>query len=542
MKELHLSEEDSDDDPRDSDDNNDGGGLDETKQYVPDQGGEEAEASGSKPDNPTADPPTIPDRSGNPNGSNPGDPVGNAPPGKPTTSKGKGPNDESSGKAPAPKVQLSAAALGVQDRARSTLFNAATLAQAVGSEEDTVRRLENYTGLLTGLQKLVGTMASGYEAATEDIRSLVASMLNQATLRDRNFVAESSQALADLTVKYQQAMSQGGSLQEQLASWDQVREAGIALSRKITALISEEGSTASGEIFKTLLPACFQHICVRTEATFAELNANLPSLLCRFVTPDQAGHILASIFTCLCNYNTEICGMAMAQTVVPVYTIPNTYRVQQSLWESMCWIIPGIARTGASAPRSAVSAATGNTAMGQPSTVPDAGRSGSRGTGTTGQSGPQGVKASSTHRTASEGARPLGILPAGSKWVVFHNWAPTYDLTGDGEPTDITPLVTSTPIKAAQVPERRFSGNKLNACKIQASHLIFDMQDRQEKAWRDIEAGNQAAIHDRTSSNDPGSGGKRPHGLPVSLPNLVGAVQPTGASGGTPASSPHGTK
>ena len=37
--------------------------------------------------------------------------------------------------------------------------------------------------------------------------------------------------------------------------------------------------------------------------------------------------------------------MAMAQTVVPVYTIPNTYRVQQSLWESLCRIIPGIART-----------------------------------------------------------------------------------------------------------------------------------------------------------------------------------------------------
>ena len=50
------------------------------------------------------------------------------------------------------------------------------------------------------------------------------------------------------------------------------------------------------------------------------------------MTPDQAGHILASIFTCLCNYNTEIYGMAMAQTIVPVYTIPNTYRVQQSLW------------------------------------------------------------------------------------------------------------------------------------------------------------------------------------------------------------------
>ena len=37
----------------------------------------------------------------------------------------------------------------------------------------------------------------------------------------------------------------------------------------------------------------------------------------------------------MCNYNTEMCGMAMAQAVVPVYTIPNTYRVQQSLEEYM---------------------------------------------------------------------------------------------------------------------------------------------------------------------------------------------------------------
>ena len=59
---------------------------------------------------------------------------------------------------------------------------------------------------------------------------------------------------------------------------------------------------------------------VQTEATFSEVNATLPSLLCRFVAPDQARQIKASIFTCLCNYNTEICGMAMAQTVVPVYT------------------------------------------------------------------------------------------------------------------------------------------------------------------------------------------------------------------------------
>ena len=194
-------------------------------------------------------------------------------------------------------------------------------------------------------------MARGYEVATEDVRSLVASTLDVATQRDRTLVAGASQALADWTAKYQHAMSQGEnqSMHDQLAHWDRVREAGIALSRHITTLTTEhEQGTASSEIFQTLIPACFQCIRARTEATLSEVNASLPSLLCRFIAPDQAGQIMASIFTCLCNYNTEICGMAMAQTVVPVYTIPNTYRVQQSLWESLCQIIPGIARTSGS--------------------------------------------------------------------------------------------------------------------------------------------------------------------------------------------------
>ena len=53
--------------------------------------------------------------------------------------------------------------------AQSTLFGAAALVQAMGTEEDTVRCLENYTGLLVELQNLVVTMASRNEAATEDI-------------------------------------------------------------------------------------------------------------------------------------------------------------------------------------------------------------------------------------------------------------------------------------------------------------------------------------------------------------------------------------
>ena len=230
------------------------------------------------------------------------------------------------------------------------LFRGAALAQAMGSEEEeeVTRHLENYTGLLDGFQKLVGVMANGYEDATEDIRCLVASTLDAATEQDRTFVAGSSQALATWTTTYQEAMSQGesGSIPDQLARWDRVREAGIALSRQVTSLtIAHNLSSTSGEIFQHLLPACFDRVQLQTEATFSTLNASLPTLLCRFVHPDQAGQIFSSIFTCMCNYNTEVCGMAMAQTVVPVYTIPNTYQVQQSLWESLCWIIPGIAHT-----------------------------------------------------------------------------------------------------------------------------------------------------------------------------------------------------
>ena len=91
-------------------------------------------------------------------------------------------------------------------------------------------------------------MRSGYEAATEDIQSLVASTLDVATQRDCAFVAGASQALAKWTEKYQQAMSQeeDQSLYDQLACWDQVRKAGITLSQKITSLTTDyEPGTAS---------------------------------------------------------------------------------------------------------------------------------------------------------------------------------------------------------------------------------------------------------------------------------------------------------
>ena len=525
------SESESSDDDDDDDDD-----LDETKRYYEDQK-DQGEGTGeptSKPSSPKAvniGPTAVPEDAGNPIGSGLDAPSGNAPLTKPGATKGKGSSNESFGKAPASKLQLSAAALGVQERARSTLFDAAALAQATSTEEDTVRHLENYTGLLTGLQKLAVTMASGYEAATEDVRSLVASTLDVATQRDCNFVAGASQALADWTAKYQHAMSQGEnqSMHDQLARWDQVWEARIALSHHITTLTTEhEQSTVSGEIFQTLIPACFQHIQVRTEATFSEVNATLPSLLCRFVALDQAGQIMASIFTCLCNYNTEICGMAMAQTVVPVYTIPNTYRVQQSLWESLCRIIPGITHTSGSDLLSFEPTACRNIPVGQPNTAPGTGNSGSPGTGTVGLGNPQYVAVSLTtcEKDVTQAICPTGLpdgIPlVGSKWALFPPYVPTVNLANDGDPPDTNPPETSTPIKATPESGKRHSKKKLNLSKIEATHLIFDMRDRQEKARKSVESEDEAAVPDRTAGKGSGSGRELPHGLPATLPDRPG--------------------
>ena len=265
LGDLMLSEPEDESESESSDDDDNDEDLNETKWYYEDQE-EGIGESGSKLSSPKAvntDPAAVLESAGNPTGSRPDAPSGNTPPTKPGCTKGRGPSSEGSSKAPASKLQFSAAALGVQEHVQSTLFGAAALAQATCTEEDSVCRLENYTGLLTGLQKLVVTMASGYEAATEDVRSLVASTLDVATQWDRTFVAGASQALADWTAKYQHAMSQGKnqSMHDQLARWDQVREAGIALSHHITTLTTEQGqNTVSGEIFRTLIPACFQRV------------------------------------------------------------------------------------------------------------------------------------------------------------------------------------------------------------------------------------------------------------------------------------------
>ena len=529
LGDLILSEPEDESESESSDDDDDGKDLNETKRYY--EGQEEGTGEpGLKPSSPktvNTGPAAILESARNPTGSRPDAPSGNTPPTKPRATKGKGPSNESSGKAPASKLQLLAAALGVQERAQSTLFDAAALAQATSTEEDTVHRLENYTGLLNRLQKLVATMASGYEAATEDVQSLVASTLGVATQRNRTFVAGASQALADWTAKYQHAMSQGEnqSMHDQLARWDRVQEARIALSRHITTLTTEHGqSTVSGKIFRTLIPACFQRIRDRTEATFSEVNATLPSLLCRFVAPDQAGQIMASIFTCLCNYNTEICGMVMAQTVVPVYTIPNTYWVQQSLWESLCRIIPGIARTSESELHSFEPTVPRNVPVGQSDMAPGAGSSGGPGTGTVGLGNPKNVAvpSSTCEKDVTQGIRlPDGIPPVGSKRALFPQYVLTVNLADNGDPPDANLPETSTPIKVTPESGKRHSKKKLNISKIGATHLLFDMRDWQEKA-RSVESEDQAAIPDRTSGKGRGSGRELPHGLPATLPDRPG--------------------
>ena len=151
---------------------------------------------------------------------------GSAKPSNPTNNnaaagKGKGPSSETSGKAPAPKVPdnsgvpratdtatstFNEATRGVQARAEETLFGAVRLAHTMTGEDQMVRNLENYTGLLAGLQQLVMVMAQGYQNASEDIRELVSSTLARATERDREFIHRVSTALGEWILAYQAAV------------------------------------------------------------------------------------------------------------------------------------------------------------------------------------------------------------------------------------------------------------------------------------------------------------------------------------------------
>ena len=130
--------------------------------------------------------------------------------------------------------------------------------------------------------------------------------------------------------------------------------------------------------------------------------------------------------------------MAMAQTVVPVYTIPNTYWVQQSLWESLCQIIPGIARTSESELCSCEPTAPRNVPVGQSNMALGAGSSHGPRTGTVGLGNPKNVAVSlsTCEKDAMQGIRPASlpdrIPPVGSEWALFPQHVPTVNLANDG--------------------------------------------------------------------------------------------------------------
>ena len=105
---------------------------------------------------------------------------------------------------------------------------------------------------------------------------------------------------------------------------------------------------------------------------------------------------------------------------------------------------------------------------------------------------------------------------------MFPPHVPTINLADDGNPPNANPPETSTPIKVTPESGKRHSKKKLNLSKIEATHLIFDMWDWQEKTQRSVESEDQAAVPDRTSGKEHGSGGELPHGLPATLPDRPG--------------------
>ena len=150
------------------------------------------------------------------------------------------------------------------------------------------------------------------------------------------------------------------------------------------------------------------------------------------------------------------------------------------------------------------------------------------GTGTVGLGNPQNVAVSMStcEKDVTQGMHsaslPDGIPLAGSKWALFPPHVPTINLADNGNPPDANPPETSTPIKTTPESGKCHSKKKLNLSKIEATLLIFDMQDRQEKARRSVELENQTAVPDRTSGQERGSGGELPHGLPATLPDRPG--------------------
>ena len=129
-----------------------------------------------------------------------------------------------------------------------------------------------------------------------------------------------------------------------------------------------------------------------------------------------------------------------------------------------------------------------------------AGNSGVPKVGTAQLNDPQSSAASSstckkkTTQQVHQTRVPLGIPPAGSVWVAKEAFQhmPTVNLMDDGDPPGTRLPKTSTPIKTTPVADRSHSGKKLDISKIKGAHLLFEMQDRLQKAWgRESEAKGQ---------------------------------------------------
>ena len=93
--------------------------------------------------------------------------------------------------------------------------------------------------------------------------------------------------------------------------------------------------------------------------------------------------------------------------------------------------------------------------------------------------------------------RPSGRNPSGRfQKALFPPHVPTINIADDGNPPDANPPETSTPIKATPESGKRHSKKKLNLFKIEATHLIFNLRDWQEKARKSVESEGQAAVPD----------------------------------------------
>ena len=115
---------------------------------------------------------------------------------------------------------------------------------------------------------------------------------------------------------------------------------------------------------------------------------------------------------------------------------------------------------------------------------------------------------------------------------------PVISLTEDDNPSVTQPQETSTPLKATLVTGRRVSGGKINVSKVDAQHLLWKMEGRQEMAWQRAEA----KVSDRSSSRGQGSGTALPYGLPTTLPDLAAEGISAKTLGPSPAAPKQGRK